>query len=250
MSTRLKQFGSVGGEFSQDARIYITGPGKKQALAIIASYQISNIVLPNSVLFADSAVVWGRLTIFDGLVDFGQEYTALTPVTSRVLFDAALPSPGPHHFLLPIADLVPNPSSSNTLSIFLSNIAAQGGVSVQTILVVGGAGTFTITYNGLTTAPIAWNAAAAVVLAALNALGTIIVAGGVASVILTVPAAGMSLYTITFNTGPQNALFSLGAGGATSTSNTVTYGGPPIQWAPLLTVYGRIIDSGNVLSVR
>ena len=250
MSVRTFQFGTTGGEFNQDARIYIKGPGRKSVLALVASYQVNNITLTNQSTLS-SAAVWGRLQVFDGFFDPPGEWTALSPGTeSRVMFDAALNTPGPHTFLLPLAELAPNPTSSSTLSIILSQIQSVLGNARQNILVSGGAGTFTVTFGAYTTGALAWNAAAAVVAAAINLLPSIIAVGGV-TVTLTVPGAGISLYHVSFNaSGSQPLLQAVGAAGATASTIPVDEGGPLLAWAPLLTAYGQIIDTGNVLSVR
>jgi hypothetical protein len=71
-------------------------------------------------------------------------------------------------------------------AVFTASAAVLGGANEQQTITVTGAptgGTFTLTYNGATTAPIAFNAAAAAVTTALEALpnigaGNVISAGG------------------------------------------------------------------------
>lgn len=91
---------------------------------------------------------------------------------------------------------------------FLSAVASA---LVQTATITGGAGTFTLTYNGATTTSIAYNATAATVQTALTALSTI----GANGVTVTGSAGGP--YTVTF-AGGGSALVPLmsgaGAGGA------------------------------------
>jgi autotransporter-associated beta strand protein len=65
--------------------------------------------------------------------------------------------------------------------------------SIQTVTITGTSGTFTLTFNGQTTAPLAYNASAATVQAALDGLSTI---GGVGGAVTVKLASGV--YTITF----------------------------------------------------
>lgn len=153
MSVRSNQFGTIQGTFDQDIRLQISGPGRKGALAIIASYQIHRIDFSNSILTtgqqsyaipphgADPAFpavaagapvpcsCWGRLTLFDGFVDPNGEVNALTPndELGKIIFDCALPGPGPHKFLFPLADLLPGPRVTNTLTLILAAIPSQLG---------------------------------------------------------------------------------------------------------------------------
>src|SRR5215471_2561455 len=87
----------------------------------------------------------------------------------------------------------------------------------QTFTVSGTTGTFTLTFNGQTTSSLAFNATAASVQAALNALSSIGGAGGT----VAVTQAG-SLYTVAFGgslTGPQPSLTASASGGCTVVVN-------------------------------
>ena len=89
--------------------------------------------------------------------------------------------------------------------------------NVQTVTLTGGAGTFTLAFNGQSTSSLAFNATAASVQSALNALSTIGGAGGSVGVTLSA-----GVYTVTFGgtlTGPQPQLVAVGSGGATALSN-------------------------------
>jgi len=94
---------------------------------------------------------------------------------------------------------------------------------VQVAMVTGGAGTFTLTFNGQTTGALAFDASAADVEAALNGLSTI---GGVGGSV-TVTLAG-SDYTITFGGNlagaDVTALVPTPAGGASATLTTTQDG--------------------------
>lgn len=89
--------------------------------------------------------------------------------------------------------------------------AAVGVAQVSTITLTGATGgTFTLTFNGQTTAPIAFNAAPAAVQAALAVLPAIVTAGGVT---VTSPNAAGGPFVITFtNVGPQGQITVNGAG--------------------------------------
>lgn len=95
-----------------------------------------------------------------------------------------------------------------------------GGTSeVQTITIDATGGTFTITWNGETTAAIAWNASGATVLAALEALSNV-EPGDIASVSLA-----SLVYTITFGgryAGLNVPAVTTGAGSLTGGAGTAT----------------------------
>ena len=83
---------------------------------------------------------------------------------------------------------------------------------VQAVTVTGGAGSFTLSFNGQTTASLAFNASAAQVQSALNALSSISGVGGTASVVLS-----GNVYWVSFGgtlTGPQAQMTGAGSGGA------------------------------------
>jgi uncharacterized repeat protein (TIGR01451 family) len=93
---------------------------------------------------------------------------------------------------------------------------------VQAVTVTGTTGTFTLTFNGQTTNPLAFNATAAQVQTELNNLSSIGPTGSVA-----VTQSG-STYTITFGGSLANQnvaqLTASGSGGATATASTVMNG--------------------------
>ena len=117
----------------------------------------------------------------------------------------------------------------------LSNGAA-GVNEVQSVTITGTptGGTFTLTFNGGTTAPIAYNAAAAAVQTALNALPSVIAAGGVT--VTGGPGPGTP-YVITF---VQKANFSqitatgsfTGGTSPAISTNTTTPGNPSAAKLP------------------
>lgn len=87
------------------------------------------------------------------------------------------------HFVAPIVDTV--------------RTGVVGAPEIQTVRVVATSGTFTLNYNGATTAPLPFNATAGQVEAALNGLTTIGGVGGTASVTAS-GKAGDITYTILF----------------------------------------------------
>jgi hypothetical protein len=94
--------------------------------------------------------------------------------------------------------------------------ATSGTKEVQTLTATAiTAGTFTLSFGGQTTAPIAWNATAAVIAAALNLLDTIQYVGGVVGTggpINTTPV------VLTFQLGGDVALVTVNTAGLTGTS--------------------------------
>jgi fibronectin-binding autotransporter adhesin len=121
-----------------------------------------------------------------------------------------------------LTDNVPTLSIDSTVTvtgdISLVNLQAGGTIahvaatSTQTVTVSGGAGTFTLTFNGQTTAPLAFNASVSAVQAALSSLSSISSAGG----LVFVTQSG-STYTVSFggNLGFNPPLLTAtGSGGA------------------------------------
>lgn len=110
--------------------------------------------------------------------------------------------------------------------------SGAGNSEVQTLTVNATAGTYTITYSGQTTSAIAFNAVAATVQSALEALsniapGDVIVSGGVGA------GGGGTPYTLTWNAGLGNVAqptttTSLTGGTSTATFATTTPGVTPI----------------------
>jgi autotransporter-associated beta strand protein len=109
------------------------------------------------------------------------------------------------------------------VGVWNEHLVVNGSTEVQTVKVTGTAGSFTLSFNGRTTAPLAFNATAAQVQAALNGLSSISGVGGS----VTVSLSG-GVYTITFGgvlgTYNQPQITALSTGGATVTTSTVTDG--------------------------
>jgi hypothetical protein len=109
-------------------------------------------------------------------------------------------------------------ATSSITTVTVNAFPATPGIAisnVQTVTVTGGAGTFALTFNGQSTASMAFNATAAAVQSQLNALSTIGGVGGSVSVSLSA-----GVYTVTFAgtlSGPQPQMTAIGAGGATVT---------------------------------
>ena len=116
-----------------------------------------------------------------------------------------------------------------------------GVTEVQTVTVVAGTGTFTLTFNGQTTTPLAVNASAASVQSALQALTTINSAG------VTGSAGGP--YTVTWSgaqaLAPQNLLI---PSGLITLSTLTRSSGPNHYDDPLNWTRGRVPDSGDDVS--
>ena len=104
-----------------------------------------------------------------------------------------------------------------------SNALVTPDSEVQAVTITGSSGSFTLTFNGQTTAAIPFNATAASVQAALSALTTI----GAGNV--TVTQSG-NVYTVTFGGSLANQDLPLmagtGSGGTITTVNMVTNGNP------------------------
>jgi hypothetical protein len=111
-------------------------------------------------------------------------------------------------------------------------------LEVQRVAISGSSGTFTLTFNGQTTAPLSFNATAAQVQAALSALSNIANAGGV-----TVDKSG-SQFTIFFTNASspsdQAQITGAGSAGTTVTASTLANGGTHLV---IFTGTSSIIDS-------
>jgi hypothetical protein len=121
--------------------------------------------------------------------------------------------------------------------VLLASIATLGGTNEQQTITITGTptgGTFTLTYNGATTAPIAFNAAAAAVTAALEALPNI----GTGNVVSTGGALPGTPVVVTF----QNALGRQNVAVMTASGAALTGGTPAI--AVTTTTAGSALDSG------
>jgi autotransporter-associated beta strand protein len=126
-----------------------------------------------------------------------------------------------------------------------------GGAEVQTVT-VGGAttGTFTLTFDGKTTGPIAATASALAVQNALNALATVGGVGGQAAV-----TQQGNVYTITFggalSGADQPTLTAAGAGGTTAAVATTAegFGGTVVSDGAQLQLQGSVIVGGESLTV-
>lgn len=112
--------------------------------------------------------------------------------------------------------------------------APYGGSSneLQSVGVVGAtAGTFTLTFDGETTGTIAWNANAAAVLAALEALSNL----NVGDVTVTGGPANTTAFAVTFTGGragtnqPQITVDGSGLTGGSVTNTTTTAGGSTVS---------------------
>ena len=108
----------------------------------------------------------------------------------------------------------------------------------QEVVVTGAAGTFTLSFNGSTTGALAYNATAAAVQTALNALASISAIGGV-----TVTQTG-TVYRVLFNTVADYPLMTAtAAGGATAVINPI-YG---LNVSKPITLNGNGVNNAGAL---
>jgi hypothetical protein len=117
MSVPLTRFGALTGNAGADARIQIGGKGRKNVLAVVASYQPQLIAAP-------AATFQGRLVIVDGQLDplltqqsgfnvAPPNFAVATDFSrlGKVLFDVLFSGVGPHVFFMPIAQQEGSPQS-------------------------------------------------------------------------------------------------------------------------------------------
>jgi autotransporter-associated beta strand protein len=141
----------------------------------------------------------------------------------------------------------------------IQNAQALGAVSeVQTVMVTGGAGTFTLTFNGQTTGALAFNVPAsggvgptASLQNALNALSSIGGVGGSVAVTLT-----GNVYTVTFGGTlagyDQPQMAGVGTGGASVSVNTQISGaaGTTVTSGATLQVQTSITVTSELLTIN
>lgn len=115
-----------------------------------------------------------------------------------------------------------------------------GATEVQTVTVVSGTGTFTLTFNGQTTAPIAVGASAGTVQSALTALSTVNTLG--------VTGSGGGPWTVTWSGAQANAPQSLLVPSGLITISTLTFSSGPQHFNdPLNWSLARLPNSGDAL---
>ena len=125
MSNPLNRYGSITGAPGGDARVTIGGKGRKNVLAITASYQ-------NNAVAAPASSFQGRLVIVDSQIEpiNTAAFTVAPPDfpigtdfgrIGKVLFDVRFSDVGPHPLFLPIAQQEGSPQSdeSSTVNIIL-----------------------------------------------------------------------------------------------------------------------------------
>lgn len=182
-----------------------------------------------------------------------EELAALVPVPNAYLDDSGIPiwdeiKPSLAEAIGNAFDAaalfaVNKPASWTSASMYDSAVAAgntytQANVSaVQTVTITGGptGGTFTISYNGQTTAGIAYNATAATVQTAFTGLST------VGSGNATVAGSAGGPYTITFS----GSLANTSVGTVTASGASLTGGTSPAATAAVVTTGSSAGDPGS-----
>ncbi|MFO0936555.1 MAG: autotransporter-associated beta strand repeat-containing protein, partial [Gemmataceae bacterium] len=129
------------------------------------------------------------------------------------------------------------------------------GAERQTVTIVATNGTFSLIYGGVSTTPLAFNATAAQVSAALNSLSTIGGVGGSVNV-TSYPTAGGQVFTVTFggtlaNMNVPQMLVNT-TGGTSATVNTANDGpeGTSVTSGATLQIDGGITMSNEVVTIN
>lgn len=144
MSNPLYRYGSIKGLAGGDARVTVGGKGRKNILAITATYQASTLVAP-------ALTFQGRLVIIEGQLNPLQIGTFLPPPTDfisntnfdslgKVLYDVTFSDVGPHTIFYPIAQQEGSPQSDedSTVNVVLCiGHDAAAGVYIPTLVVSG-----------------------------------------------------------------------------------------------------------------
>ena len=135
---------------------------------------------------------------------------------------------------------------TQTMALLPGSPAIDAGTTVsevQAVTITGSLGTFTLTFSGQTTGPLAFSATAAQLQARLNALSTI---GGVRGSVTVTQS--VNVYTVTFGGSlanqdlPQMTIAT--AGGGAGTIATLTNGNPNITTDQRGYTRGRSVDIG------
>lgn len=123
MSVPFKRYGAFKGDAGADCRVEIGGKGRKNILAITASYQRITLAAPLDSFQGRLVIVEGQLggpstTFGPPPIDY---YVGATFDNQTVLFDARFSGVGPHSYFYPIAQQEGSPQSDadSTINIIL-----------------------------------------------------------------------------------------------------------------------------------
>ena len=142
MSIPFRRYGAFSGVAGADCRVEIGGKGRKNILAVTASYQRATVAAPD-------ASFQGRLVIVEGQLGGPSVLVGPPPVdypvnavfdNQKILFDVRVSSVGPHPFFYPIAQQEGSPQSDedSTVNIILCIGRDSGGnLYIPTITVSG-----------------------------------------------------------------------------------------------------------------
>jgi|ERR1035437_2639046 hypothetical protein len=144
MSAPLYRYGSVKGLAGGDARVTIGGKGRKNILAITATYQKSTLAAPGVGFQARLVIVEGQLNPLQvgNFIPLPVDFPSVTDFyqLGKVLFDTTFSDVGPHTIFYPIAQLEGSPQSDedSTINVVLC-IGTDGaaGVYIPTLVVSG-----------------------------------------------------------------------------------------------------------------
>jgi len=137
-----------------------------------------------------------------------------------------------------------NVSGNNTWTGATGNVTLTADSNFQTLAVTGTSGTFTLSFNGMTTAALPYNAAPAVIQAALNGLATMVAAN---STVVVAPAGNTDLITFQGSLAGNNppVIVAIGYGGATASVSVLT-DAIGVDPATQLTVSSSVQDPSPV----
>jgi hypothetical protein len=175
------------------------------ATAVAAAATHFSVAAPASI-GSDSAFNM-TVTALDGSESTDTTYSGISHFTSSDV-QAVLPA---------------DATLTNGVGTFSATLKTTGSqtitVSNLTVTISGADGTFTLTFNGQTTSPLAFNASAAQVQNALNGLSSVAGAGGSANV-----TKAANVYTVVFGGALSGSLSmtGTGSGGATVSISSIT----------------------------
>jgi len=142
MSNPFTRYGAFTGIAGSDVRVQIGGKGRKNILAITASYLRSNLAAPDASFQGRLVVVEGQLTpvaLQAGLPPIPNFAVNSTFDGLKVLFDVFLSSVGPWPFFLPITQQEGSPQSDESadVNIVLCVGQAVAGSYIPKLVVSG-----------------------------------------------------------------------------------------------------------------
>lgn len=130
MSVIRRQFGSFMGNSDEDLRIQVKGPGVKNALVCLVSWERTTHVS------FDAASFNARLIILEGECPISADIDVSTNLANfnRIILDLTMTNPGPHQIILPLTNLEGNLEASAGGTLTIVACRAQTAIAAETFV--------------------------------------------------------------------------------------------------------------------